>query len=179
MALTPKQETFAAGIAEGLSQAEAYRRAFPRSLNWKDETVWKRASELAANREVSGRAEELRKKAADANEVTVERIVAELAKIAFGDARRVMSWGPGGVVLRDSGDLEDDEAAIVSEVTETTTATGGSLKVKTHDKLSALKLLADIAGAVVRKTEVTGKDGEPLQAAGPVINLTLRKAGDE
>ncbi len=175
MALTPKQEKFAAGIAEGLSQAEAYRRAFPRSLDWKDETVWKRASEAAANREVSGRAEELRKKAADANEVTVERIVAELAKIAFGDARRVMSWGPDGVVLRDSGDLEDDEAAIVSEVTETTTATGGSLKVKTHDKLSALKLLADIAGAVVRKTEVTGKDGEPLRASGPVINLTLNK----
>lgn len=162
MGLTPKQEKFAAGIASGLSQAEAYRRAFPRSLNWKDETVWKRASELAANREVSGRAEELRKKAADANEVTVERIVAELAKIAFGDARRVMSWGPDGVKIRESDDLADDEAAIVSEITETTSATGGSLKVKTHDKLGALRLLADIRGAVVRKAEITGKDGKDL-----------------
>ena len=94
MALTPKQETFAAGIAEGLSQAEAYRRAFPRSLNWKDETVWKRASELAANGEVLGRVRELQQKAADANQVTTDRIVAELAKIAFGDARRVMTRSP-------------------------------------------------------------------------------------
>ena len=179
MALTPNQEKFAAGIASGLSQAEAYRRAFPRSQAWKDEAVWSRASALAATDTVQQRVQELREDAARANQVTVDRIVAELAKIAFGDARRVMSWGPGGVVLRESADLNDDEAAIVSEVTETTTATGGSMKVKTHDKLSALKLLADIAGAVVRKTEVTGKDGEPLQAAGPVINLTLRKAGDE
>ena len=179
MGLTPKQEAFAAGVANGLSQAEAYRQVFPRSLKWKDETVWQHASRLAADSKVRARVQSLQEKAAEANQVTTERIVAELAKIAFGDARRVMSWGPGGVVLRESADLDDDEAAIVSEVTETTTATGGSLKVKTHDKLSALKLLADIAGAVVRKTEVTGKDGEPLQAAGPVINLTLRKAGDE
>lgn len=179
MGLTPKQEAFAAGIAEGKTQAEAYRQAFTRSRNWKDEAVWSRASALAATDKVQQRVQELREEAARANQVTVDRIVAELAKIAFGDARRVMSWGLGGVVLRESADLSDDEAAIVSEVTETTTATGGSMKVKTHDKLSALKLLADIAGAVVRKTEVTGKDGEPLQAAGPVINLTLRKAGDE
>ena len=162
MALTPNQEKFAAGIASGLSQAEAYRRAFPRSQAWKDEAVWSRASALAAVDKVRQRAQELQQKAADANEVTVERIVAELAKIAFGDARRVMSWGPDGVVLRDSGDLEDDEAAIVSEVTERTSATGGSLKVKTHDKLGALRLLADIRGAVVRKAEITGKDGKDL-----------------
>ena len=161
--LTPKQEAFAAGVANGLSQAEAYRQAFPRSLKWKDESVWSRASALAATDNVRQRVQELREEAVRANQVTTERIVAELAKIAFGDARRVMSWGPGGVVLRESADLDDDEAAIVSEVTETTTATGGSMKLKTHDKLSALKLLADIAGAVVRKTEVTGKNGGPIQ----------------
>ena len=162
MALTPKQEDFAAGIAEGLSQAEAYRRAFPRSQKWKDETVWREASRLAGNTKVSTRVQELHEQAVAKNEVTVERIVAELAKIAFGDARRIMSWGPDGVAIRDSGELSDDEAAIVSEVTETTSATGGSLKVKTHDKLGALRLLADISGAVVRKTELTGKDGKDL-----------------
>lgn len=162
MGLTPKQESFAAGVANGLSQAEAYRQAFPRSLKWKDETVWQHASRLAADSKVRARVDDLRKKAADANEVTVERIVAELAKIAFGDARRVMSWGPDGVKIRESDDLADDEAAIVSEITETTSATGGSLKVKTHDKLGALRLLADIRGAVVRKAEITGKDGKDL-----------------
>lgn len=162
MTLTSKQEQFAAGVAQGLSQSEAYRRAFPRSSKWKDETVWQHASRLAGDGNVSARVRELQERAASANQVTVDRVVAELAKIAFGDARRVMSWGPKGVSLVSSKELPDDDAAIVSEVSETVTQSGGSLRLKTHDKLGALKLLADITGAVVRKTELTGKDGKDL-----------------
>ena len=44
MALTPKQESFAAELAKGKTQAEAYRIAFPESLKWKDESIWQRAS---------------------------------------------------------------------------------------------------------------------------------------
>src|SRR3954452_24234115 len=40
-------------------------------------------------------------------EVTQDRVVLELARIAFSDSRRVMSWGPGGVTLRDSAALTD------------------------------------------------------------------------
>ena len=39
------------------------------------------ASRLAADSKVRARVDDLRKKAADANEVTVERIVAELAEM--------------------------------------------------------------------------------------------------
>ena len=34
-----KNEKFAQGIFEGLSQRKAYRAAFPSSANWKDATV--------------------------------------------------------------------------------------------------------------------------------------------
>ena len=73
--------------------------------------------------------------------MTADRVVLELARVAFGDPRRVMSWGPGGVRLRPSAELADEEAAIVAEVGETTTKEGGSLRVKTVDKLGALRLL--------------------------------------
>jgi hypothetical protein len=72
--------------------------------------------------------------------------VLELARVAFGDPRRVMSWGPGGVRLRPSAELADEEAAIVAEMGETTTKEGGSLRLKTVDKLSALRLLAQHLG---------------------------------
>lgn len=160
--LTPKQETFAAGIASGLSQAEAYRQAYPKALKWADKSVWERASVLAANIKVQSRVAELGAKAAAANEVTVERIVRELALIAFGSKRTVMSWGPGGVVLKDSQTLTDDEAAVVSEVKETTSATGGSLSLKTHDKVKALELLGKHVGMFTDKVELTGKDGGPI-----------------
>ena len=78
--------------------------------------------------------------------MTADRVVLELARVAFGDPRRVISWGPGGVRLRPSAELADEEAAIVAEVGETTTKEGGSLRLKTVDKLSALRLLAQHLG---------------------------------
>ena len=62
--LTPKQEAFAQALATGVSQAQAYRKAFPTSKKWTDQTVWNRASELAGHGGVSGRLAELQSKAA-------------------------------------------------------------------------------------------------------------------
>jgi hypothetical protein len=57
--LTPRQEKFCRGLAEGLSQAAAFRAAFGRSKGWKPQTVHSRASELAAQGKVQGRVAEL------------------------------------------------------------------------------------------------------------------------
>lgn len=162
MALTPKQEAFATGIASGLSQADAYRSAYPRSVNWSGKSIWEKSSVLAGDVKVQSRVAELGAKAAAANEVTVERIVRELSLIAFGNKRAVMAWGPDGVKLKDSEGLTDDEAAQVLEVKETTSATGGSLSLKTHDKVKALELLGRHVGMFIDKTEVTGKNGGPM-----------------
>ena len=111
--LTPKQEAFATGVASGLSQAEAYRQAFPQSRKWTDKTVHEKASRLAAEDKVQARIQELRGKAAEANEVTIERIVAEVVKIAFANQRDLMTWGPQGVKLRASDELTDEQAAYI------------------------------------------------------------------
>lgn len=85
--LTPKREAFAVGLAEGLSQAAAYRRAYPKSLDWKDATVWRRASEMAADREVQGRVAELAAATAAKSEVKLQHIAAELAGEVGGFVR--------------------------------------------------------------------------------------------
>lgn len=89
-------------------------------------------------------------------QITQDRVVNEIAKIAFGDMRDVMEWGPRGVRLRPSSEIPADAAAFVSEVSETTTETGGSLKLKTNDKLKALELLGRHLGAFQDKVDVTG-----------------------
>ncbi len=165
--LTPKQEAFATGIASGLSQAEAYRQVFSQSRKWKDKTVHEKASRLAADDKVKARIQELRGKAAEANEVTIERIVAEVVKIAFANQRDLMRWGPNGVKLLDSEELTDEQAAAVSEVAETFSSTGGSLKLKTHDKLGALRFLAELKGYLVKKQEITGANGKDLVPEAP------------
>ncbi len=54
-----RHEKFAQCIASGMSQRKAYREAFPRSENWKDETVDSKASVLAKNEKVLERLREL------------------------------------------------------------------------------------------------------------------------
>lgn len=178
MSLSPKQEAFAAGVAQGLSQAEAYRRAYPRSNTWKDEAVWVCASKLMTNANVRLRVEDLMAKAAAANEVTQERIVKELARIAFGNKRAVMTWGPGGVALRDSHDLTEDEAAMVAEVQETITQAGSSLKMKTHDKVKALELLGKHVGMFADKVQVSGSGGGPVQMVSMTADEFSKIAAD-
>lgn len=60
MTLTAKQEAFAQAIADGMTQADAYRSAFDVKPSTKAETIHKRASELMSNREVTGRVAELK-----------------------------------------------------------------------------------------------------------------------
>lgn len=61
--LTVQQETFARAVSIGKSQADAYREAYPRSLQWKDKSVHEKASAMAAQAKVMARVAFLREEA--------------------------------------------------------------------------------------------------------------------
>lgn len=50
--LTAKQEKYVQGLVAGLSQREAYRKAYPNSVKWKDSAVDSNASTLFKNAKV-------------------------------------------------------------------------------------------------------------------------------
>ena len=83
MALTAKQEAFAQAVASGMTQADAYRSAFDAEM-MKAETIHKRASELMANGEVTGRVRELKAELETKALWTREMSVLALADIAQG-----------------------------------------------------------------------------------------------
>ena len=58
--LTAKQEAFAAAVASGKTQADAYRLAYNADKQ-KDATLWSNASRLMADSKVAARVEDLRK----------------------------------------------------------------------------------------------------------------------
>lgn len=62
--LTVKQEAFAQGIADGLSQADAYRAAYD-AKNMADTSVYVEASKLIDNPNVAQRVKELKDALAD------------------------------------------------------------------------------------------------------------------
>lgn len=82
MALTSRQDAFARAVAEGKSQAEAYRIAYPKSERWKDSAVWSAASRLMVDSKVSARVAELRAELAEKSLWSRERSVEILAEIA-------------------------------------------------------------------------------------------------
>ena len=94
--------------------------------------------------------------------VTRARIVDELAKIAFANAKTYFQWGPDGVTVRDSDELDDDAAVVVSEVSHTSTPTGGTIRVKLSDKQGALDKLTRILGGYRDKLALTDPDGGKL-----------------
>lgn len=61
MSLTARREKFAQCVADGMTQADAYRAAFSAD-KMKVETIYSRASELMADGEIKGRVAELREK---------------------------------------------------------------------------------------------------------------------
>lgn len=75
--LTPKQELFAQKYVELGNASEAYRCAYDAG-SMKPETVHKRASELLARGEVTGRVQMLRDAIEQRHETTVDDLIAEL-----------------------------------------------------------------------------------------------------
>jgi hypothetical protein len=77
--LTNKQEQYAQAIADGMSQAAAYRHAY-NAGKMKAETIYSKASELMADGKVAARVQELRGKLAEKAMWTREMSVKALVK---------------------------------------------------------------------------------------------------
>lgn len=178
--LTPKQARFVDEFMIDLNATQAAKRA-----GYSEFTADVQGPRLLGNVGVAAAIAARQAAIAQKLGVTQERIVAELAKIAFADIRKAVSWGrspidttsenasPNGlgiypVELVSSDKIDDDTAAAVSEVSLTQTG----IKIKMHDKKSALVDLGKHLGMFKERIEHTGKDGAPLV---PVVNVRLSK----
>lgn len=145
----PRREKFAQSFATGMSLERAYEAAGYRPDK-------KHAHTLRWTPQIAERIEEIQTTAAAKVGVTVERIVSELAKIAFANAGDYFAWGPGGVTINPSADLTADQRSVIAEVSETRSETGGSIKIKLSDKQTALEKLGRHLGMFKENVQVSG-----------------------
>jgi phage terminase small subunit len=163
--LTIKQERFAQRYVELGNASEAYRQSYDASA-MKPETINRSAKELLDNHKVAARIEGLQDLALKRHQVTIDRVIAEYARLAFLDVRKAFN---------DQGDLlpiheiDDDTAAAISGIEceaiiegRDRTPVGTLKKIKLADKKGALDSIAKYLGMFIDKTEITGKDGVPL-----------------
>lgn len=123
--------------------------------------------DLLRNPKIAAAIEKRQQARAVRTEITQDRVLRELARVAFSDQRRLVEWSSKGVTMRDSSTISDDDAATVSEVSESVTATGGTTKIKVHDKMRALELI----GRHLRMFE----DARPSTASVEEIAAALQK----
>ncbi len=103
--LTPQQERFCQHYVMNQSGVDAYRHAYPSSKAWKDNSVYPKASSMLADDKVAARISALASKALEVAEkkfeITVERVLQELAAMAFANADDYYEWGVKTVPVLD------------------------------------------------------------------------------
>ena len=88
--------------------------------------------------------------------ISADRVLRELARIAFSDIRDSTFWdAQGGIRLLDSIDIGDDAAAAIQEVSETRTGAQVTRKVKLASKHAALVALMPHLGLKTQAAEDT------------------------
>ena len=168
--LTAKQKAFVQEYLVDLNATQAATRA-----GYSAKNASRIGHELLNKNQVKAAIKKVLEDRQKRTEITQDKVVLELARIAFGSARDVMAWGPGGVQLRPSSELMPDQAAMVAEVSETTGQNGGSMRLKTHDKVKALELLGKHLGMFTDKLKLDGSLDVNLGLA----SLLEEVAGDE
>jgi phage terminase small subunit len=168
--LTPKQARFVEEYLVDLNATQAYRRAGYSART--DKVAAANAAALLANHKVAAAIQARRDRLSKKLEITQERVLQELARIAFADVRNLFTWDEERACYVPSANLTDDEAAAISEIQAETvrytredgeSETKIKLKLKTYDKKGALDSIAKHLGMFVERVEHSGKNGGPIE----------------
>ena len=136
-ALTPRQERFAREYVANCGVGKAAAIA----AGYKAHSAEQQASALLRIPKVSAFIGELRAAVNKRLDITAEEVLRIATNIARTTIDQVLSFGPGGVIPKDSSTLSKDVLAAVAEVGQTVSAEGGSIRIKLADKLGALEKL--------------------------------------
>jgi len=168
MALSDRQQRFVDEYLIDLNATQAAIRA-----GYSPNGAKVQAVRLLSNANVAAQIERRKAKSANKLEITRERVLKELARIAFSDLRRVVDFGPDGVKLREGSELSDDDAVAIESVGQSFNQYGPTVKIKLHSKTDALEKLAKHLGLF--NDERSPLDAL-LDALPPELNRAIRAA---
>lgn len=164
--LTPKQEAFIREYLVDLNATAAYKRAGYAAAN--DHVAAANAHALMRKHEISSAIEAALNERNGRVEVTADRVLLELARVAFSDPRKL--YRADGT-LRPPSEWDDETAAAIAGVETDETvlqiADGERLTTRTHkvkrwNKVLALDKLAKHVGLYPEKGAAGQNDEPPL-----------------
>lgn len=153
---TPARRRFVEKYCECMSGAEAARRA-----GYSKSTARKQACYLLSLAQIREAIEARFADAAAANAVTVEKIIAGAAHVAFLDPAKL--YDENGA-LKPWSEIDPATRQAIASIEESEGEKGSSRRVRFSDRMAALSLLAKVKGMMVpEKVEVSGPNGDPIQ----------------
>lgn len=159
MTLNPKQQRFVEEYLIDLNATQAAIRA-----GYSEKTAYSQGHDLLKKPEIqdaiSKGVDNLSKK----TEITAERILSQLANIAFGDVRKIFDADGN---LKRPEDIDDETAASIAGIEFSTVSRGeGAVdhvaKIKQSDKIRALELLGKYHSLFTDKVEHSGDKESPV-----------------
>ena len=167
--MTKKQKIFADEYLIDLNATRAYKAAYP-SVK-KDETARTNGSRMLTNANVVSYITERMQERQKRTEITQDRVLQELAAIAFARATDYAEIKDECVKIKDTSDLTELQIKAIAGIKEGKYG----IELKLNDKEKALELLGRHLGMFKDKVEVSGLEEEKRKLED--ILLQLRGGG--
>jgi phage terminase small subunit len=137
-ALSPKEQRFVVEFLKDHNGTQAAKRA-----GYSAKTARVIAQKLLARPRVQQALQAKMQKVTAKAELSAQRVLEELKRVALVDPRRFIEWDSTGVRVKASSEISEEDAAALSEIEVKIGEDGAvQVKVKTHSKLDALDKLA-------------------------------------
>lgn len=145
--ITGKPLKFAQGVMKGDNATQAYIAAGYKARGHSAEQA---SSRLLKNVEVRKFLEteqaKINEKLQDEIVVNKRKVISELEAIAYSNIGDYLSFGPSGVVFKDSEKLGPEKIQAVAAVKQSQTANGTAVSFRLWDKIAALTKLGETVG---------------------------------
>ena len=159
--LTHKQEKFCKEFLKDLNATQAAIRS-----GYSKDSARQIGADNLSKPYIAEHISLLQEKRAKRHKITPDKVLAELAYIAFSRMTDVAKWNGTSVTLKSSEELEEHAVAAISEVSEGKEV----VKVKNHNKTAALTLLMKHLG-------MDNPGGDDIE--GFEFDITIRKRVEE
>lgn len=175
--LNARQQAFVREYLVDLNPGPAASRAgYQRGLG-----VYAHGHYLLAQPHIQAAIQQAMDERAERTRITADRVLQELAAVAFSDIGAVCAWRQHDVtdeaprktdrrrydtrlIVFDSSEIDPLARRAIARIRR---YEGGAVRFDMHDKLGALELLGKHLGLfAVKRLEVTGKDGGPMRVSG-------------
>ncbi|WP_300685447.1 terminase small subunit [Acutalibacter sp. 1XD8-36] len=152
--LSEKQKRFVQEYLVDLNATAAAKRA-----GYSAKTACEQGARLLANVKVQAEIQKAMEKRQTRTEITQDRVLQELASIAFSKGTDYASVIAGCVVVNDTDELTEQQKAAIVSIKQTKEG----VEIKLADKYKALELLAKHLGLLTERPEAEDRlEDDPL-----------------